>query len=175
MLNRTRKAAMATALFLAASAAHASTDTVTNPYGLDALWKGGDFIARGTLLILVVMSMGSWYIIVAKLLEQARVLRRAKAAETGFWKAGSLSEGTKNWTPAARSASSPKPVSRHSTITKARWSNRSTSTSGSRRPSSGRPRPSRAACRTASRFSAPSVRPRRSLACSARCGASITR
>ena len=52
MLNRTRKAALATALFLAASAAHAATDTVTNPYGLDALWKGGDFIARGTLLIL---------------------------------------------------------------------------------------------------------------------------
>ena len=41
MLNRTRKAALATALFLAASAAHAATDTVTNPYGLDALWKAG--------------------------------------------------------------------------------------------------------------------------------------
>jgi biopolymer transport protein ExbB len=95
MINRTRKAALVTALFLAASAAHAATDTVTNPYGLDALWKGGDFIARGTLLILVVMSMGSWYIIVAKLLEQTRVLRRAKAAETGFWKAGSLDEGTR--------------------------------------------------------------------------------
>lgn len=75
--------------------AHAAA-AVTNPYGLQALWEGGDMIARGTLLILVIMSMGSWYIIVAKLLEQARVLRRARAAETKFWSAASLSEGIRS-------------------------------------------------------------------------------
>ncbi|BDD93600.1 biopolymer transporter ExbB [Pandoraea sp. NE5] len=75
--------------------AHAAS-TVTNPYGLQALWEGGDMIARGTLLILVVMSMGSWYIIVAKLLEQAKVLRRARAAEKKFWNAASLSEGVRS-------------------------------------------------------------------------------
>jgi biopolymer transport protein ExbB len=70
-----------------------STEKVSNPYGLDALWKGGDVIARGTLLILVIMSMGSWYITISKLLEQARVLRRAKRAHEQFWNAGSLRDG----------------------------------------------------------------------------------
>ncbi|HWX02538.1 MAG TPA: MotA/TolQ/ExbB proton channel family protein, partial [Collimonas sp.] len=37
--------------------APADHETVNNPYGLDALWKGGDFVARGTLIILVLMSM----------------------------------------------------------------------------------------------------------------------
>jgi len=92
MFKRYRSAAVLTALTLAATAAHAA-DTVANPYGLDALWKGGDFIARGTLLILMIMSMGSWYLIVAKLLEQARALRYAKSAAKHFWKAGNLAEG----------------------------------------------------------------------------------
>jgi len=92
MFKRYRSAAVLTAFMLTATAAHAA-DTVANPYGLDALWKGGDFIARGTLLILMIMSMGSWYLIVAKLLEQARALRHAKAAAKYFWKAASLAEG----------------------------------------------------------------------------------
>jgi biopolymer transport protein ExbB len=95
MSKRFYPAAAAVALTLATSAAHAATDAVTNPYGLEALWKGGDLIARGTLLILIVMSMGSWYIIVAKLLEQARVLRRAKTAEEVFWTAPTLAEGAR--------------------------------------------------------------------------------
>ena len=70
-----------------------TTEKVTNPYGLDALWKGGDFVARGTLLILAIMSMGSWYILISKLVEQARMLRRAKLANASFWNAGSLREG----------------------------------------------------------------------------------
>ena len=39
-----------------------ATEVVSNPYGIEALWKQGDFIARGTLIILVIMSLGSWYI-----------------------------------------------------------------------------------------------------------------
>ena len=34
-------------------------ETVDNPYGLSALWAQGDFVSRGTLIILVIMSMGS--------------------------------------------------------------------------------------------------------------------
>src|SRR5512135_222851 len=44
------------------------TEVVKNPYGLDALWRQGDFVARGTLVVLVIMSIGSWYIGVLKLL-----------------------------------------------------------------------------------------------------------
>jgi biopolymer transport protein ExbB len=45
------------------TAAPTSKETVDNPYGLGALWEQGDFVARGTLIILVLMSMGSWYIL----------------------------------------------------------------------------------------------------------------
>ena len=38
-------------------------ETIDNPYGLEALWTQGDFVARGTLIIMIIMSMGRWYII----------------------------------------------------------------------------------------------------------------
>ncbi|CAA7617038.1 Biopolymer transport protein ExbB [Candidatus Terasakiella magnetica] len=66
---------------------------VDNPYGLDALWAQGDLVSRGTLVILVIMSMATWYILITKLVEQARLLRQAKAATATFWKANSVAEG----------------------------------------------------------------------------------
>lgn len=74
-------------------AATASKETVDNPYGLDALWKGGDFVARGTLIILVIMSMGSWYIIITKLIDQIKMTGQAKNARNTFWKAKSVEAG----------------------------------------------------------------------------------
>ncbi len=79
----------------AAVATDAGKETVDNPYGLDALWKGGDFVARGTLLILVVMSGGSWYIMFTKLFEQFKLMGQAGEARKTFWSAGSVLEGTK--------------------------------------------------------------------------------
>ncbi|WP_206957697.1 MotA/TolQ/ExbB proton channel family protein [Trinickia acidisoli] len=75
--------------------APAATETVTNPYGLGALWKNGDFVARFVLILLAVMSMGSWYIMITKFFEQFRANRRAKAADQQLWSAPSLAEGTK--------------------------------------------------------------------------------
>lgn len=69
-----------------------SSDAVDNPYGLDALWKGGDVVAKSTLLILVVMSVGSWYILITKLLEQVRLEKQARDAHRTFWTAGGLKE-----------------------------------------------------------------------------------
>ncbi|MBR7794420.1 MotA/TolQ/ExbB proton channel family protein, partial [Undibacterium sp. FT147W] len=40
-------------------AAAPAKEVIENPYGLDALWKTGDFVAKGTLIIMVIMSMGS--------------------------------------------------------------------------------------------------------------------
>ncbi|KIL99311.1 MotA/TolQ/ExbB proton channel family protein [Paramagnetospirillum magnetotacticum MS-1] len=68
---------------------------VDNPYGLEALWAQGDFVSKGTLLILALMSMASWYILVIKLVEQSRMLRHAKEAGAGFWKAASISDGAR--------------------------------------------------------------------------------
>jgi biopolymer transport protein ExbB len=90
------------ALFLAANALAGHVDdgqhavakqVVDNPYGLEALWAQGDFVSKGTLILLALMSMASWYILVIKLVEQARMLRHAKAAAAGFWKAASVAEG----------------------------------------------------------------------------------
>jgi biopolymer transport protein ExbB len=71
-----------------------ATESVENPYGLDALWKGGDFVARGTLIILVIMSMGSWYIMITKLFEQFKLQRQAREANKTFWTAGTVQQGT---------------------------------------------------------------------------------
>ena len=70
-------------------------ESIENPYGLEAMWKQGDFVSKGTLIILVIMSMGSWYIIFVKLWEQFKLLREGRAMQAGFWKAASLQEGTK--------------------------------------------------------------------------------
>ena len=68
-----------------ASSALAQTDAgeaaPANPYGLAALWAQGDWVAKGTLLILVGMSMGSWYVIFTKLVEQLRLGQQARAAQ----------------------------------------------------------------------------------------------
>jgi len=77
-----------------ASKAAPSTEVIENPYGLEALWKGGDLVARITLGILVVMSAGSWYIIVTKVYEQSRMNLQARAADRTFWKAPSVQKGT---------------------------------------------------------------------------------
>ncbi len=90
----TTTAAPATATTAAPAAAPTvSKETVDNPYGLKALWAQGDFVAKGTLIILVLMSMGSWYILVTKLFESFKISGEAKAARTGFFKSSSLQEG----------------------------------------------------------------------------------
>ena len=70
----------------------ATKEEVLNPYGLDALWRQGDFVARGTLVIMVIMSMASWYIIFTKLFEQGKLMRAAEKIGDGFWKAGSMKQ-----------------------------------------------------------------------------------
>ena len=70
-----------------------TTEVVENPYGLEALWKGGDLVARITLGILVIMSMGSWYIIITKIYEQAKMGQQARAADKTFWTAPSVQKG----------------------------------------------------------------------------------
>ncbi len=68
-------------------------EVIENPYGLEALWKQGDFISRGVLVILVIMSMGSWYIMFVKVYEQGKLFRQAKEVQSKFWGANSVSDG----------------------------------------------------------------------------------
>ena len=69
-----------------------AVEVIENPYGIEALWKQGDFVARGTLIILIIMSIGSWYIGVVKVIEQARVMKDAMEADEKFWKAKSVKD-----------------------------------------------------------------------------------
>jgi biopolymer transport protein ExbB len=75
------------------AAGEAKTTAVSNPYGIDALWKQGDFVSRGTLIILAIMSFGTWYIGVVKYFEQAKLLKHAKETNNKFWQANSIPAG----------------------------------------------------------------------------------
>lgn len=68
-------------------------EPIENPYGLEALWRDGDWVAKSTLMILLIMSIGSWYIIVTKIFEQAKMSRQAKQAGASFWSAGTVRQG----------------------------------------------------------------------------------
>ena len=77
----------------AAPAPVAAPAAEENPYGLSALWAQGDVVAKATLLILVLMSMGSWYVIFTKFFEQSKIMRAAKEAQESFWNAGNVRQG----------------------------------------------------------------------------------
>lgn len=65
-----------------------------NPYGLAALWAQGDLVAKGTLMILAIMSVGSWYILFTKLLEQRSFLAHGRAAHKRVAQGSSIEELT---------------------------------------------------------------------------------
>src|SRR5689334_3603473 len=67
--------------------------TVDNPYGLKALWEGGDLVARSVLVLLVIMSLASWYVILTKLWDQRKLKQSARVAEKQFWTAPSIKDG----------------------------------------------------------------------------------
>ncbi len=86
------EAAPAAAAPAASAEAGPAKEVIENPYGLDALWKTGDFVSKGTLIIMVIMSMGSWYILITKTLDQLKLSGQAKDAAK-FWKAASVQAG----------------------------------------------------------------------------------
>jgi biopolymer transport protein ExbB len=81
----------------AAPAAHGGKEEVENPYGFAAVWEAG-FVSRGTLIILSLMSMGSWYIIITKLIDQTKIFKQSKETSAKFWKASSIAAGSASLT-----------------------------------------------------------------------------
>ena len=77
-----------------AAAGGEATEEVHNPYGFEAMWEEGDFVNKGTIIILSLMSMGSWYIIITKLIDQQKIMRQSKEATAKFWKAPSIAAGS---------------------------------------------------------------------------------
>ena len=64
-----------------------------NSFGFVEAMEQGGIIAWSILAVLVIMSVGSFYILFTKLFEQRKVLAQYKAVRTQFWKTGSLRDG----------------------------------------------------------------------------------
>ena len=70
-----------------------TTAVVEKPYGPQAMWMQGDFVTKGTLIILAVMSLFSWYIILTKIWDQRKLRSSAKVVDKNFWNAPSVKDG----------------------------------------------------------------------------------
>ena len=64
-----------------------------NIYGPERLWAEGDIVSHGTTVVLVIMSMGTWFILFTRLWDQTKLMGQAKTVKQKFWTAGSLKEG----------------------------------------------------------------------------------
>ena len=74
----------------AASAAAADQST---PYGITHLWVTGSWIDRFIMIVLAIMSAGTWYIFISKFIDQARILGHSKLVDKRFWTSATISEG----------------------------------------------------------------------------------
>ncbi len=75
-----------------AGSAAAAADQST-PYGLSHIWATGSIVSRGILIVLAVMSLGTWYIFFTKWIDQQRILGQVKTVEKKFWTSATLNEG----------------------------------------------------------------------------------
>jgi biopolymer transport protein ExbB len=75
---------------LAAGATEAAPET---SFGFVQAMKEGGPVAWSILAIMVIMSVGSFYIMFTKLFEQNKVMKQYGAVQSQFWRAGSLREG----------------------------------------------------------------------------------
>jgi biopolymer transport protein ExbB len=64
-----------------------------SPYGIARALEEGGYIAWATLLILVIMSAASWYILFTKLFEQQKIINQGRRARSTFWQSANLREG----------------------------------------------------------------------------------
>lgn len=70
-----------------------ATASVNNPYGIAGVWTNGSIIDKSVMLLLLLMSLATWYIIFTKLWDQHRLKKSAREAEKLFWSAASVKEG----------------------------------------------------------------------------------
>src|ERR1043165_5825990 len=63
-----------------------------NPYGLGDIVAKRNAVSMTILIILAVMSVGTWYIFFMKYFEQSRILTQARTGERRFWTPGTLAE-----------------------------------------------------------------------------------
>lgn len=67
-------------------------ETAQNAFGFAHLWASGDAISHSVAIILGLMSVASWYLILAKTWDWS-MMRRATRSMSTFWAASSVTEG----------------------------------------------------------------------------------
>jgi len=79
-----------------------SQGTQTNPndemekaFGLMSLLEQSDWVAKATLIILILMSVSSWYVIISKLLTQSHLFKMSKEINEAFWASSNIQAGEK--------------------------------------------------------------------------------
>lgn len=65
---------------------------MNEPYGISSIWMQGDSLIKGVAIILLLMSISSWFVIVLRSWGLLR-LRKANHALSDFWHAQSFAEG----------------------------------------------------------------------------------
>jgi biopolymer transport protein ExbB len=80
----------------APAAAPAAAKPADNPYGLQAMLSHGDMVSKTVLALLLIMSMGSWYILIVRLWDTSKLSAEAKDVRSTFFKKASLADGVKS-------------------------------------------------------------------------------
>lgn len=80
-------------MFIELLAAAGETAAPQNSFGFIEAMEQGGVIAWSIFGVLVIMSVGSFYILITKLLEQRRIFSQYKNVRSQFWRAGTLREG----------------------------------------------------------------------------------
>jgi biopolymer transport protein ExbB len=57
------------------------------------MWNTGDIVTRAVIVLLLILSLVSWYTILIKLWDQHRLKQSARTAEKQFWSAPSVKDG----------------------------------------------------------------------------------
>ncbi len=73
--------------------AAASNAAPQNKFGFAEALEQGGFIAYATVIILGIMSFGSFFILITKWIEQNKIMRQYKDMKSSFWRAPSIKEG----------------------------------------------------------------------------------
>jgi biopolymer transport protein ExbB len=79
-----------------APAAAKTAAPAENPYGLMDIIHKKNPVSYSVLIILGIMSAGSWYYFFTRYLDQKRIIGQAKLLERRFWTSSSLNEGIEN-------------------------------------------------------------------------------
>jgi len=70
----------------------AAAPAAENPYGLMQALQDGGIIAWTTFVILVIMSIGTFYILFTKLMQQQKIISQGNKVRASFWNSPNLSE-----------------------------------------------------------------------------------